>query len=142
MKTNQLSLFGWESPTPEDNYSGDTKRCSSCRQILPIEKFGKNKSKSMGRACTCKECLKAHSAKMKELHSKHKIPEGHVCPICQKSAEELYSPGMGNKTPFRLDHNHSTGEFRGFLCDSCNTGLGKFRDDPELLAKAIDYLSA
>ena len=51
------------------------------------------------------------------------------------------SEGQRTKNPFRLDHNHGTGEFRGFLCDSCNTGLGKFKDDPELLNRAINYLS-
>ena len=51
------------------------------------------------------------------------------------------SEGQRTKNPFRLDHNHGTGEFRGFLCDSCNTGLGKFGDDPDLLARAIEYLA-
>ena len=57
-----------------------------------------------------------------------------------RTESELVSEGQRTKNPFRLDHNHGTGEFRGFLCDSCNTGLGKFRDDPDLLARAIDYL--
>ena len=50
------------------------------------------------------------------------------------------SEGQRTKNPFRWDHNHGTDEFRGFLCDSCNTSLGKFRDDPDLLARAIKYL--
>ena len=54
--------------------------------------------------------------------------------------------GRGNKgklkrhTPWRLDHCHETGEFRGFLCTNCNTGLGKFTDDPDILLNAIAYL--
>ncbi len=140
--TQQPNLFGWEDATSDEAYSGDTKRCSGCRQVLPIDRFGFNKSKSLGRACTCKKCLKVHNSKMRELHDRHKLPEEHSCPICQKTAEHLYSPGMGNKTPFRLDHDHITGNFRGFLCDSCNTGLGKFRDDPDLMQRAIDYLKA
>ena len=40
-----------------------------------------------------------------------------------------------------LDHCHKTGKLRGLLCMQCNTGLGQFRDDTNLLQKAITYLS-
>jgi hypothetical protein len=39
-----------------------------------------------------------------------------------------------------VDHNHSNGKLRGLLCGHCNTGLGLFKDNPNLLQKAIDYL--
>lgn len=52
------------------------------------------------------------------------------CAICRLS---LHKPCV--------DHNHDTGEVRGLLCDSCNQGLGRFKDDPELLALAVSYLS-
>lgn len=39
-----------------------------------------------------------------------------------------------------LDHDHSTGAIRGLLCSACNLGLGKFKDDPCLLDRAIIYL--
>lgn len=29
---------------------------------------------------------------------------------------------------------------RGFLCNSCNTGLGRFRDDPDFLKEAFNYI--
>jgi hypothetical protein len=29
-----------------------------------------------------------------------------------------------------MDHDHTTGEFRGWLCGNCNTSIGKLRDDP------------
>ena len=40
-----------------------------------------------------------------------------------------------------IDHCHSTGEVRGTLCTRCNTGLGLFRENPEFLYKAMEYLS-
>lgn len=38
------------------------------------------------------------------------------------------------------DHNHSTGEFRGWLCAPCNSILGLAKDKPEILAWLADYL--
>jgi len=55
------------------------------------------------------------------------------CAICQ-------SPTGSNGKRLAVDHDHQTGEVRGLLCDDCNTGLGKFKDNPNLLATAINYL--
>lgn len=40
----------------------------------------------------------------------------------------------------KLDHCHTQMVFRGWLCNSCNVGLGLFRDSPLFLGRAIAYL--
>jgi len=56
------------------------------------------------------------------------------CEICKSN-----DPG-GQWNTFYLDHDHSTGNPRGFLCRSCNVGLGHFKDNLEFLNSAITYL--
>lgn len=59
-------------------------------------------------------------------------PYPQYCNLCQR-------PPSFNKR-FAVDHDHKTGKFRGWLCSNCNTGLGLFKEDPNLLRKAIKYL--
>lgn len=60
--------------------------------------------------------------------------QDHVCAIC--GAEQ---------DPLCVDHDHEAEErgvmiVRGLLCNRCNMGIGLFRDDPDLLKSAAEYL--
>lgn len=121
------------------------KRCSRCHYTLPLEQFAKDRTRRDGLSSRCKAC--------KRIENKQRTPErvraanlkkqygitpaqwdemfeaqGRVCAICL--ADE----------PLHVDHNHATGALRELLCAHCNHGLGKFRENPVLLARAIDYL--
>ena len=39
-----------------------------------------------------------------------------------------------------LDHCHQSKEFRGWLCDACNMGIGRLGDDVAGLLRAVEYL--
>lgn len=39
-----------------------------------------------------------------------------------------------------LDHDHTTGAFRGWLCNRCNLALGHLGDDIKGLERALAYL--
>ena len=56
------------------------------------------------------------------------------CPICKK----ITIAGLTSKVV--LNHDHATGRILGWICDSCNTGLGRFKDDIGILSEAIRYL--
>jgi len=56
------------------------------------------------------------------------------CAICGVREDEC-------KTRLQVDHDHSTGRLRGFLCGKCNRGLGCFGDSVENLASALHYLT-
>ena len=60
--------------------------------------------------------------------------QGGLCAICR---------GAEPKTPhgfWHVDHCHTRGDVRGLLCSSCNTGIGHFFDQPDVLIRAAEYL--
>jgi hypothetical protein len=87
-----------------------------------IKEFRKN---------TCIPCAYEQGKATRELYKHNIKPSSIVCPICDKEA-------TGRDVV--LDHDHETLEFRGWLCNKCNSALGNFYDDPKVLRKAIDYL--
>ncbi|MBI2325363.1 MAG: endonuclease VII domain-containing protein [Chloroflexi bacterium] len=58
--------------------------------------------------------------------------QGGRCAIC--GTKENSGVALG------VDHRHDTGAIRGLLCDPCNIGIGGLREDPTLLAAAIQYV--
>jgi hypothetical protein len=76
----------------------------------------------------------------KKLNEKNRIaqgmpeptrPEPQLCECCGK---------LPGKTAMCLDHCHSTGVFRGWLCGRCNRSIGQLGDSIEGLMKAVRYL--
>lgn len=67
--------------------------------------------------------------------------QGGLCALCG-------SPDPIANKNFEVDHDHSCCEgkkscgkcVRALLCSNCNTGIARFKDDQELLRKAITYL--
>lgn len=66
--------------------------------------------------------------------------QGGVCAICGKA--ETSKSNHGGLLPLAVDHDHESGLVGALLCHNCNKGLGSFRDDPELLRAAADYLNS
>jgi len=58
------------------------------------------------------------------------------CAICNVSMQDR------GTTPISVhaDHDHVTGQPRALLCAHCNRGLGSFRDSPEALRRAADFV--
>lgn len=123
--------------------SFDKKICNVCHKLLDTKLFNKNQNAKNNRPVrrpSCKDCriviegvdLKSSDVRMWKKSKPHLEP--YECPICNKRT----IPGLTSKVV--LDHDHNTGKPRAWICDSCNTGLGRFKDDINLLKKAISYL--
>lgn len=57
------------------------------------------------------------------------------CAICGNTEDV-------SKKRLAIDHCHKEGHVRGLLCQLCNTGMGKFKDNYDNLLKAAEYLKA
>ncbi|WP_439372911.1 endonuclease domain-containing protein [Bradyrhizobium sp. DASA03120] len=55
-------------------------------------------------------------------------PTDNKCAICHREG------------PLAIDHDHETGQFRGYICRECNMGLGKLGDTVEALQRVLAYL--
>ena len=76
----------------------------------------------------CKACISKYAKSLREAH-KTAPPKPDCCDVCGKTGYKLY-----------LDHDHDTGTPRGWLCNRCNTGIGRFNESIELLQDVVDYL--
>lgn len=119
------------------------KICNVCHILKEDYKdFDTNQTDALGRKTTrptCTECRKSIDGKALKSSEKRRMDAEKptiffVCPICKKAS----IPGV--TANLVIDHDHSTGNARTWICDSCNTGLGRFKDKIDLLEEAIKYL--
>jgi len=64
------------------------------------------------------------------------VAQDGKCSICEETLDA--SKGSGKR--FHVDHCHATGKVRALLCRRCNAGLGGFRDNPDWIRRAADYI--
>ena len=123
----------------------DTKLCDRCFKLLPTEEMFSNNRLKKGDVITkrpsCKTCRKLKdgvnvSRADRETWGKARPKDfsPFKCPICEKTT----SVGV---TKVVLDHCHKTGRVRGWVCESCNTGIGRFDDSPDIVKRAISWLA-
>lgn len=128
----------------KDKLSSSCKQCTLARQKEYKEKHPELKEKALQ---ATKKWRLDPANKRSDISSRYKAKYGITlddyeellkdqnkeCYICKK--KEI----QGNK-PLYVDHCHVTGNIRKLLCQQCNSGLGMFKDNPELLIKAADYI--
>ncbi len=120
------------------------KTCKECGKEKDVEAFAPNqygKNNRVLRRPVCRECYAKKvkiNPEQKRLFEKNnprpKIGEIFLCPICNRSFKREHSNDVV------LDHSHIDGSVRGWLCSSCNTSLGKFKDDVNVLQRAINWI--
>lgn len=82
------------------------------------------------------EAKKLYKKKAKVITSEHmellSAAQHNLCEICKQL------PNTFGKLV--IDHDHTSGKFRGLLCATCNSGLGLLKDSSTILLAAAEYL--
>ena len=137
------------------------KQCQMCNKTKPVNKFYKSKQTKDGYFSYCAPCkiecnrqstkhrmsvdrdrhlrmrknnhLKTMYGITIEEYDKMLEEQNGVCAICGE-------PERQNYRRLAVDHNHTTNKIRALLCYGCNRGIGSFRENPDSLVKAAEYL--
>jgi len=109
------------------------KACSSCKEEKPLDSYPPSSRRRNGRETICRTCINSQQRRTRKYYPILVDKHGEHCSICHTTPEQT-----GKR--LSVDHCHSTGETRGLLCDNCNHGIGKFKERPKLLLKAIWYI--
>jgi hypothetical protein len=113
--------------------------CTRCKTGKPptAEFFPPHNKKANGLDSWCRECRAQYRNEICRGRHREAISDELLKEIKRDIKECII---CGDSGPLVVDHDHSTGKVRGMLCNHCNRGLGHFRDDPELLTFAAEYL--
>lgn len=126
------------------------KQCKQCKEEKEDIEFYLLKGSASKKPTLynhCKACCKINNKNNKDysrnwdLLKKYKITleeykiqcslRDNSCDICSEKVTTLH-----------VDHNHNTGKVRGYLCGSCNRGIGLLKDDASVCFSAGYYLNA
>lgn len=135
------------------------RRCRICDEIKSLDNFQRRSSRTLARRNECSDCFRRlardryhsdpdkHRDQMRRTmyglapgeYDRMNAEQNGLCAICgsPETSSERYT---GRSRKLFVDHHHASGQVRQLLCMRCNVGIGQFRDDPDLLKKAIAYL--
>lgn len=132
--------------------------CAKCKVLLPLADYSLRGGGKRGYQARCKKCvqdgwksaagrkttwrkrhLKTLYGLSLEQYERMVAGQDNRCAICKEQEQSIGTGGVVKR--LAVDHDRETGVIRGLLCQNCNTAIGKFRHDPQLLFAAADYVN-
>lgn len=118
----------------EDRHGYPRPSCKKCmyRSASDWRENNRDKHVSIFRRANHRANLRTRFGLTVDQFERLQKASNGVCAVCQKPERR--------KRRLSLDHDHSTGRLRGFVCSACNLLLGCAKDSAELLERAASYL--
>jgi hypothetical protein len=117
-----------------------TSWCRACCRGYYHTEHGRATTEKYRKSAQGRENAKAQSRRV--VLKRHNITQEFFDSLIEEQDNKCAICGTELQAGYRthIDHNHSTGSVRGLLCSKCNTGLGLFREDKQILLNAVSYL--
>lgn len=139
-----LKTYKRRKLTPEEREERNRKRKERYASDLEF----REKEKAQARAWAAQNTHRKRNSRLKsefnitlEEYNILLEKQNGQCAICGKKSTGIQETGKRERS-MHVDHNHETGEVRGLLCPQCNFGIGQFKDNPQILRAAADYLDS
>ena len=97
--------------------------------FIEYAKLNKNKKRKYNKNYHLKRRYGISAIQFEELLKK----QNYKCSICKTNLNNIKQC---------VDHCHTTEQIRGILCDNCNVGLGKFKDNEAIMLNALQYIKS
>ena len=152
MYLRKCTMCGLEAKTDDElilftigrgSKHGRQNRCKKCESKKHTEKYGGEYARAYDKRKRIDGCPRfnrsTRNTKLKlnygitlDIFEQMVMEQGNKCKICGSD---------NNDRTLHVDHCHTTLKIRGLLCSKCNSGLGMFNDNTEMLQLAINYLT-
>ena len=127
------------------------KKCKECKEVKPKAEYWKMAKAADGLQYRCKPCALASRKKYATPSYRKKAYLKNTYGISKEEYEMMFARQDSrcalchidaSDTPRGLfvDHCHESGQVRDLLCLNCNTALGHFKDNPQLMEKGAQYV--
>lgn len=131
---------------PRGRDANGNKRCATCKAWKPTAEFRAATRTADGLDSRCIGC--SHDLSIRKLYG---IDAAQYAALLEEQGGGCAICGGTNESgrAMAVDHDHACcpGDracgrcVRGLLCSNCNMAIGLFRDDPERVQSAVDYLT-